>query len=343
MTRLQPSNNTMIQENIDITRRHTFGIKTQARAWADYDSVEELRQIILEAHAQELPYMPIGEGSNLLFVRDYEGLLLHSTIATLNVISCGNNEILVQAGSGWIWDDFVAHCVAQGWHGIENLSHIPGTVGASAVQNIGAYGIEACDVIESVAVLDTATLQESTIKGSECGYGYRTSHFKGAWKGKYIVTSVTYRLSLTPHYRLDYGNLRAVTGETPTLQEVRNAVIDIRRNKLPEPQDMGSAGSFFVNPVISRQHYNNLLTQYPDMPCYEVDSEQVKVPAAWLIDHLGWKGKSIGGAMVYPKQPLVIVNTGEAKAGHVVQLANDIAFSVFEKFTIIIRPEVNYI
>ena len=333
----------MIQENVDITSRHTFGIATQAQAWADYNSVDELRQIILEAKERNLPIMPIGEGSNLLFVKKYEGLLLHSAITTLNTTPVGNNEILVHAGSGWIWDDFVAHCVAQGWYGIENLSYIPGTVGASAVQNVGAYGVEACDVIESVSLLATDTLKECTIKASECNYGYRTSLFKSEWRGMYIVTGVTFRLSLTPRYTLDYGNLRQVVGDTPTLQGVRDAVIEIRRKKLPEPSVLGSAGSFFVNPVIGREHYQKLLEKYPEMPHYEVNDEQVKVPAAWLIDHLGWKGKSLGGAMVYEQQPLVIVNTGNAKPGHVVQLAQDIAFSVFENFGIIITPEVNYV
>ena len=333
----------MIQENVDITSRHTFGIATQAQAWADYNSVDELRQIILEAKERNLPIMPIGEGSNLLFVKKYEGLLLHSTITTLNTTPVDNNEILVHAGSGWIWDDFVAHCVAQGWYGIENLSYIPGTVGASAVQNVGAYGVEACDVIESVSLLATDTLKECTIKASECNYGYRTSLFKSEWRGMYIVTGVTFRLSLTPRYTLDYGNLRQVVGDAPTLQGVRDAVIEIRRKKLPEPSVLGSAGSFFVNPVIGREHYQKLLEKYPEMPHYEVNDEQVKVPAAWLIDHLGWKGKSLGGAMVYEQQPLVIVNTGDAKPGHVVQLAQDIAFSVFENFGIIITPEVNYV
>lgn len=333
----------MIQENVDITSRHTFGIATQAQAWADYNSVDELRQIILEAKERNLPIMPIGEGSNLLFVKKYEGLLLHSAITTLNTTPVDNNGILVHAGSGWIWDDFVAHCVAQGWYGIENLSYIPGTVGASAVQNVGAYGVEACDVIESVSLLATDTLKECTIKASECNYGYRTSLFKSEWRGMYIVTGVTFRLSLTPRYTLDYGNLRQVVGDAPTLQGVRDAVIEIRRKKLPEPSVLGSAGSFFVNPVIGREHYQKLLEKYPEMPHYEVNDEQVKVPAAWLIDHLGWKGKSLGGAMVYEQQPLVIVNTGNAKPGHVVQLAQDIAFSVFENFGIIITPEVNYV
>ncbi len=333
----------MIQENIDITRRHTFGIATRARAWADYSSVDELRILLQEAHKQQWAYMPIGEGSNLLFVKNYEGLLLHSAIKSLNVTTSLNNEVLVQAGSGWIWDDFVAYCVAQGWYGVENLSYIPGTVGASAVQNVGAYGVEACDVIESVTLLATDTLKECTIKASDCGYGYRTSHFKGDWKGMYIVTAVTFRLSTTPHYTLDYGNLHQWVGDTPSLQGVRNAVIEIRRKKLPEPHELGSAGSFFVNPVISREHYSKLQEKHPDIPCYEIDEQRVKEPAAWLIDRLKWKGKSLGGAMVYPEQPLVIVNTGNAKAGHVVQLAQDIAFSVLMEFGIAITPEVNYI
>lgn len=333
----------MIQENIDITHRHTFGIATQARAWADYESVDELRQLIQEARTRGLEFMPIGEGSNLLFVKNYEGLLLHSEINSLNTITLSDNEVLVRAGSGWKWDDFVAYCVEKGWYGLENLSYIPGTVGASAVQNIGAYGTEVCDAIESVTVLDTDTLEEQILKGNECAYGYRTSRFKGVWRGKYIVTAVTFRLKLTPQYILDYGNLREIVGDTPTLQSVREAVIKIRRSKLPEPSELGSAGSFFVNPVIARKHYNKLLEQYPDMPCYKIDEQQVKVPAGWLIDHAQWKGKTEGGAMVYPKQCLVIVNTGNAKAGHVVQLANDIAFSVFEKYGIIIRPEVNYV
>lgn len=333
----------MIQENIDITHRHTFGIATQAAAWGDYDSIDRLRQLITAAREREMEFMPIGEGSNLLFVRPYKGLLLHSLIKTLLVVSTDEDTLLVEAGSGWVWDDFVAHCVAQGWAGVENLSYIPGTVGASAVQNVGAYGVEACDVIERVTALDTETLELVNIAAAECDYGYRSSRFKKDWRGKYIVTSVTYRLRRTPHYRLDYGNLQAVVGDEPTLQKVRDAVVDIRRSKLPEPSEQGSAGSFFVNPVIPREHYNRLLEQYADMPCYEVDAERVKVPAGWLIDRLGWKGKRIGGAMVYPKQCLVIVNAGNATAGHVVQLAQDIAFSVFENYGIIITPEVNYV
>lgn len=333
----------MLKENIDITSCHTFGIATQARAWGEYASVDELRQLITMARDKELNFMPIGQGSNLLFVKDYSGMLLHSSIRTLEVVSENAESLSVNVGGGWIWDDFVAHCVQQGWGGVENLSYIPGTVGASAVQNVGAYGVEACDVIESVTVLDVETMKEHTFSVEECAYGYRTSLFKTEWKGMFIVLSVTFRLSKAPQYHLDYGNLRDVVGDSPTLQHVRDAVIEIRRSKLPEPTELGSAGSFFVNPVVPRQHYNKLLEKYPDMPCYEVDAERVKVPAGWLIDRQGWKGKSVGDAMVYPQQCLVIVNKGNARPGHVIQLAQDIAFSVFMAYGIVITPEVNYI
>ena len=333
----------MLRENIDITYRHTFGIATQARAWGEYRNVDELRELIIAARERKLNFMPIGEGSNLLFVKDYDGMLLHSSITTLEIVKEDDTTIVIKAGSGWKWDDFVAHCVQQGWAGVENLSYIPGTVGASAVQNVGAYGVEACDVIASVDVLDVETLQEHTFTNQECSYGYRTSIFKTEWRGMFIVTAVTFSLSKQPQYKLDYGNMRDKVGDIPTLQRVRDAVIEIRRSKLPEPSELGSAGSFFVNPVISREQYNELLKRYPDMPCYEIDAERVKVPAGWLIDRQGWKGKCVGDAMVYPHQSLVIVNKGNARPGHVVQLAQDIAFSVMMAYGIVITPEVNYI
>ncbi len=333
----------MITENIDITHRHTFGIPTQARYWGEYNSIDELRTILREVQEKNIDYMPIGQGSNLLFLRQYNGLLLHSTIRYIHVVEENDDHVWVEAGSGVVWDDFVAYCVAKGWGGIENLSYIPGEVGAGAVQNIGAYGMEVSDSIVYVDALDTATLQQRRFENRECEYGYRTSIFKGSSLGKYIVTSVTYRLDKVPHYKLDYGNLQHRVGDNPALQTIRDAIIEIRREKLPEPKLLGSAGSFFVNPVIPRKHYEELLQKYPDMPCYKVDEGRVKVPAGWLIDKQGWKGKTRGGAMIYPQQSLVIVNTGNAVAADVVQLANDVAFSVMEAYGIVIRPEVNYI
>ncbi len=328
---------------IDITHRHTFGIATRAKEWQEYTSAMHLTEILRVLQQRNIPFMPIGAGSNLLFLHDYEGTLLHSAMTDIEVVRESDEYVWVRAGSGVVWDDFVSYCVEKGWGGIENLSYIPGEVGASAVQNIGAYGVEVCDVIEAVDGITTETLQPVQLHRNECNYGYRCSIFKQQLRGKVIVTAVTYRLSKQPTYHLDYGHLRNVVGDMPTLQSIREAVIAIRRDKLPEPAEQGSAGSFFVNPVVTREHYERLLLTYPDMPHYAVDDEHVKVPAGWLIDRQGWRGKSVGGAMVYPKQCLVIVNADNATAGDVTQLAADIAASVQQAYGITIHPEVNYI
>lgn len=328
---------------IDITRRHTFGIPTKTFGWQEYASVGELQELLRGLHSRGVDFMPIGQGSNLLFLHDYHGVLLHSAIVGIELIEQAGDSVLVRAGSGVVWDDFVAYCVTSGWGGVENLSYIPGEVGASAVQNIGAYGVEACDAIYSVEAVDVTTGHVRNFLSEECAYGYRDSIFKQALRGRYIITYVTYKLSLSPVFRLEYGNLRQEAGANPTLQSIRDAVIAIRRRKLPETSEMGSAGSFFVNPVIPRRQYDELLGRYPDMPHYPVDETAVKVPAGWLIDKLGWSGKSRGGAMVYPRQCLVIVNTGSATADDVVGLAAEIIRSVWDTYQIEIKPEVNYI
>ncbi|MEG1573713.1 MAG: UDP-N-acetylmuramate dehydrogenase, partial [Bacteroidales bacterium] len=233
--------------------------------------------------------------------------------------------------------------VSKGWGGVENMSHIPGEVGASAVQNVGAYGVEAKDVIHSVQVLDVKTFDEHTFTNAECHYSYRKSIFKEALKGLYIITSVTFRLQKEPVFRLDYGNLISQTGENPTLATVREAVINIRRLKLPDPEEIGSAGSFFINPIVDEESYKVLKTEYSQMPSYPLQGGKIKLSAAWLIDHAGWHGKSIGGASVYPKQCLVIVNNNNATAGDVTALAEAIRKSVYEKYRVDITPEVNYI
>lgn len=328
---------------IDITKRHTFGIPTKTMGWQEYASVEELQEVLGGLRSRGIDFMPIGQGSNLLFLHDYRGVLLHSAIGGIELVAQEGDSVLVRSGSGVVWDDFVAYCVTSGWGGVENLSYIPGEVGASAVQNIGAYGVEACDAIDCVEAVDVNTGCVRKFQPEECSYGYRDSIFKQSLRERYIITAVTYRLSSRPQLRLDYGNLQQAVGENPTLQAVRDAVIEIRRRKLPETNELGSAGSFFVNPVIPRSQYDELLHLYPDMPHYPVDETAVKVPAGWLIDRLGWKGKSRGGAMVYPRQCLVIVNTGSATANDVVELAADIARSVWETYHITIKPEVNYI
>ncbi len=334
-----------IAENYAIRERHTFRMPVTARWFVEYDTVDELIELLQSDLLRNHPFFPMGGGSNLLFTQEvYQGVLLHSTIQGIEVVEENDAEVWVKAGAGVDWDEFVAWCVSQGWGGAENLSYIPGEVGASAVQNIGAYGVEVKDIIERVEAVEIATGKRLQFTNADCQYGYRSSIFKHEWKGKYIVTAVVYRLQKSPVLHLDYGNLRQALPEGEiTIAHVRQAVIDIRRSKLPEPDELGSAGSFFMNPVIPVSQYEALKETYPDMPHYPVDEAHIKVPAGWLIDRCGWKGKNHGGAGVYEKQCLVLVNRGNARPSDVVELAAMICKSVMDTYGIAIHPEVNYI
>ena len=332
-------------ENYSLLTHNTFGMDVRTTLFFEYDTTEELRAFLMsDDFTRHDRFIHIGSGSNLLFADDYKGVVMHSAMRTLEVVNESNEHVLVRVGSGYVWDDFVAHCVAQGWAGIENLSAIPGEVGASAVQNIGAYGVEVKDVIVSVeAMALDGTIR--TFINEECHYGYRDSIFKRELRGQYIITHVTYRLDKTPTYRLDYGDLRARVEAhgAPTLNAVRDAVTAIRDSKLPDPKVLGNAGSFFTNPVIPRTHYETLKEQYPNIPSYPIDEEQVKVPAGWLIDSAGWKGRSLGRSAVHDRQALVLVNLGGATGKEVMELANRICEDVYNKYGIRITPEVNFI
>lgn len=333
-----------IAENYSLTDRHTFHIPTRCRWFFEYRTVEELRQVLSSDLLREHSFLQIGGGSNLLFCGDYSGVILHSAICFWDKIEETETEVRVRVGSGVVWDDFVARCVENGWYGVENLSYIPGEVGASAVQNIGAYGVEAKDVIDEVECIEIATGRDVVFKNEECGYGYRTSVFKRELKGRYIVTAVVFKLSKTECFQTGYGNIAAALSDGPlTLARLRQVIIAIRKQKLPDPDELGSAGSFFMNPIIPEVLYNRLLVDYPQLPGYPDGNGRVKVPAAWLIDKCGWKNKSEKDAAVYEKQCLVIVNRGNATAKDVVVLAERIQESVYRKFCIEIRPEVNYI
>ena len=333
------------QENYSLLGHNTFGMDVRAALFVEYDTVDELRAFLQTGDlARHERYIHIGGGSNLLFAGDYGGVVMHSAVRTLEVVENANDHVLVRVGSGYVWDDFVAYCVRQGWAGVENLSAIPGEVGASAVQNIGAYGVEVKDVIirvEAMALDGTSR----TFTNEECHYGYRDSIFKHELRGEYIITHVVYRLEKTPTYRLDYGDLRArveASGE-PTLQAVRDAVTAIRDSKLPDPKVLGNAGSFFTNPVVPRSQYEALKEQYPNIPSYPIDDEFVKVPAGWLIDSAGWKGRALGRAAVHDRQALVLVNLGGATGQEVMTLAERICEDIYNKYGIRITPEVNYI
>lgn len=323
---------------------NTFGIEAQAARFVEYHSEDELKRMVAGGLFKERPYFCIGAGSNVLFTRPcYDWTFLHSAIRGVEVTREDADHVEVRVGSGEVWDEFVQTCVIRGWYGIENLSLIPGEVGASAVQNIGAYGAEAKEVIVSVETMDVDG-RRRVYDVSECGYGYRTSIFKRADMKNVFVLYVTFRLNKHPHFMLDYGNLRQeLEGEEVTLARVRRAVIDIRQRKLPDPAVQGNAGSFFVNPVIPRTLYEELQASYPQIPHYDVDDVRVKVPAGWLIEQAGWKGRRMGPVAVHDKQALVLVNLGGATGADVVRLADAVRQDVAGKFGIEIRPEVNFL
>ena len=335
-----------IYTDYSLKSRHTFGMDVQTALFIEYATKEELKEILRSQPLEEGRWLHIGGGSNLLFMGDYPGTILHSSIKGYEVLNEDAEGVVVRVGAGEVWDDFVAYTVAQGWYGAENLSWIPGEVGASAVQNIGAYGVEAKDLIVNVETIEVATGEERIFSNAECAYAYRESIFKLSLKGQYIVTHVSYRLKKTSSYHLDYGNVRAELAKANfdlTLANVRQVIIDIRQAKLPDPNVQGNAGSFFMNPIVPRAHFEALQKDYPQIPHYEVDADRVKIPAAWMIDQCGWKGKRLGNASVHDKQALVLVNCGGATGAEVVRLSEAIQQSVFKMFGIQIYPEVNFI
>ena len=349
----------------DLTKMNTFGMKVKARCFMEYDSVADLVDIEFEELAR--PVLHIGGGSNLLFTDDFKGTVLHSKIDFMEVLEEGHfapaerveESVLVSVGSGVVFDDFCEWASKEGLWGVENLSYIPGEVGASAVQNLGAYGVEVKDVIHKVYCYDTVEEEFVSFGVEECEYGYRDSIFKNPeLKGRYIVTHVVFALSREPKPRLDYGHLAEAVKEaqavraselTPSL--IRKVIIKIRKDKLPEPSVVGSAGSFFKNPVITHEHFGRIesaamIEHGPDfkVPHYDLPDGMVKVPAAWMIEQCGWKGRRSGGAAVWDKQPLVIVNyTGEAFPEEIIGLERRIISSVKQKFGVELHPEVDHI
>ena len=307
----------------------------------EYGSVEEAQAVVGMLTETDRPLLILGGGSNLLLTGDYDGTVLHSGIRFLEQ----TDECHIRCGSGYVWDDVVAYCVANGLYGAENLSVIPGEVGASAVQNIGAYGVEAKDLIDSVEAVEIETGRICRFMNAECAYSYRQSKSKHAWRDRFLITAVTYKLSKTYAPKLDYGNIRAALAAkgigNPTAMQLRETIIEIRNAKLPDPKVLGNAGSFFMNPVVPTQKYNELARQYEGMPHYTIDSEHEKIPAGWLIEQCGWKGKALGRAAVHDKQALVLVNRGGATGSEVVHLCETIQHDVRQKFGIDIKPEVN--
>jgi UDP-N-acetylmuramate dehydrogenase len=331
-----------IRDNCSLADRNTFGMDVRADSLIDWASTDELKNVL---HDIEKPILMIGGGSNLLFMGDFRGTVLHSTISSIDVIGGDSDHVHVMVGAGVIWDDFVAWCSINGYWGVENLSAIPGEVGASAVQNIGAYGVEAKDVIDTVQTICLADGSERDFTNAECRYAYRQSIFKNELKGQYAVTYVIFTLSKVAQPKLGYGAIAQEVERLggPTLENIRKAVISIRESKLPDPKVLGNAGSFFMNPVITEQEFNIIRSNYPDVPSYPAPDGMVKVPAGWLIEKTGWKGRSLGPAAVYEKQALVLVNKGGATGADIKRLADTIIEDVKQKFGITLTTEVNYI
>jgi UDP-N-acetylenolpyruvoylglucosamine reductase len=334
-----------IEENYSLLPHNTFHLQANARFFIEYNSVEELIEVLTFPWIKEYPVFHIGGGSNLLFKGDYNGVILHSSIKGMEKIGEDKYSVQVKVGSGEVWDDVVAFAVEAGWYGAENLSLIPGEMGAAAVQNIGAYGIELKDMVDSVEAVERSSGKVRIFNNSECKYAYRESIFKKELKDQYIITHVVLRLQKGEQFHLEYGNIKSELAkyDTLTLKNVRQTIIEIRESKLPDTDRLGNAGSFFMNPYVALSKYLNLKQEYPQMPHYPVSDDLVKVPAAWLIEQCGWKGREWGGAGVHDKQCLVLVNRGGALASDIVELAANIQTSVKEKFDIDITPEVIYI
>lgn len=332
--------------DFNLKEHNTFGIDVKCRRFIEFESVDELLQIVNSLTDADKPLLVLGGGSNMLFTADYEGTVLHSAIKG-HVAVQTDEGIMLRCGSGEVWDDIVSLCVSNRMYGAENLSLIPGDVGASAVQNIGAYGAEAKDIILKVEAVDLQTGKMCEFTNEECEYAYRKSKFKGEWRNRFVITYVTYKLSEVFCPCLDYGNIRAELEKrnikVPTAVQLRNVIIDIRNEKLPDPKVEGNAGSFFMNPVVPKAKYEELVARFGNVPHYSVDDNNEKIPAGWMIDQCGWKGKSLGKAGVHSRQALVLVNRGGAEGEDIVALCDAIKRDVKDKFGIDIVPEVNII
>lgn len=331
-----------VRENYSLKNYNTFGIDVKCRYFVESDTESEFLEFVSSYELKPEEIMVLGEGSNFLFTDDFDGTVFYPTMKGMEIVEENDEHVWVKVGAGEVWDDFVAWAVEQGYGGVENLSLIPGHVGAAPVQNVGAYGMEAGDTIERVEAIQIEKARKETISAADCRFAYRDSIFKGEWKNRYIVTYVVFRLTKVPEFRLNYGSVREELqklGEV-CLKNIRRAIIQIRRAKLPDVKELPNAGSFFKNPVVSREQAGQLKERYPELPVYPVDEDRVKLAAGWLIEQCGWKGKDLGKAGVYEKQALILVNRAGASGVEVARLANEVKKSVFMTFGVWIEPEV---
>lgn len=341
----------LIEHNHSLKADNTFGIDARCREYVAFGSEDEAADIARRLGAADEPFLLLGGGSNLLLTRDFPGIVVtpEKRFDVAPVPSHDPQAQRLRCWAGTTFDDVVACAIDRGLYGLENLSLIPGECGASAVQNIGAYGAEAKDVIETVEAVEIGTGRKVSFAAEECGYAYRQSKFKGEWHDKYIITYVTYRLSTAFVPRLDYGNIRAelqrqgISEDSLSAAQLRQTVIDIRRHKLPAPAVTGNAGSFFMNPIVDEATFQKLKAAHPDLRYFPMGEGDYKIPAGWMIEQCGWKGRSLGRAAVHDKQALVLVNKGGATGEEVVKLMEAVRHDVRERFGLDIKPEVNIV
>ncbi len=336
---------------IDIYHQHplkdlnSFGLDCRAASFARPENLKALCEVLDNPDYKNMPLLVLGEGSNILFRNDFDGLVLQPGMEGIDVVKEDGNELVVKVGASENWDSWVTHSIEKGWFGLENLSLIPGSVGSAPVQNIGAYGIELKDRFEWLEAWDLQEKQLIQLDHQACRFGYRSSIFKGKAKGRYIITHVAFRLSTRPNLKLDYGNVQRefalAKGSTPL--DLRKVIIAIRSSRLPDPKLHGNAGSFFKNPVVDRTIFSCIRVEYPDVPFYPDDGNQMKIPAAWLIEKSAWKGKRVGNVGTWPSQPLVIINYGGATGQEIYDFSEKILEDVERIFGITLEREINVI
>jgi len=335
-----------ILENISLKAYNTFGIDVKAKSYVEVNKLEDIRQLIGQSAFADGNFLILGGGSNILFTGDFDGLVIKNNIGGLHHEGSGPDEVIVTAGAGMEWNELVWHCIDHGWGGIENLSLIPGSVGAGPIQNIGAYGVELKDTFYSLDAIDLTTGDLRSFSREECSFGYRDSIFKRELKGKLMITALSLKLRKNAVPDISYGAISkelehmGIKGN-PDIRAVGEAVSFIRSRKLPDPLEKGNAGSFFKNPVVSSQKLDELKKEHDGIPSYVLSDESAKVPAGWLIEQCGWKGRRMGDAGVHDQQALVLVNHGNATGKDILSLANAIKASVKEKFGINLEKEVN--
>jgi len=332
------------EQNKSLKKYNTFGLDVTADYFTSIHSIEDLIHVLQDKQFATMPKMFLGGGSNVLLTKDYRGLIIHNCLNGIEVVKRDDAFVYVKAASGEGWHDFVLYCIDKGFGGVENMSLIPGSVGAGPMQNIGAYGVEMKDVFYELEALNLSSLQVEKFSNVDCKFGYRESVFKNEKKGQYFIVAVTFRLSLNPTVNTTYGaiqqQLKAMNVENPTIKNVSDAVIAIRSSKLPNPAVLGNSGSFFKNPEISTTEYERLKNEFPNVVGYPTNAGY-KLAAGWLIEQCGWKGKVVGNCGSHKDQALVLVNYGNATGDEIYQLALAIQDSVFEKFKVMIVPEVN--